>query len=240
MEQTQDPGVESVGTAAAARVWVVVPAYREAAVIGEVVAGLRQRFEHVIVVDDGSGDETGERARQAGARLMRHAVNLGQGAALQTGILQALRLGAEVIVTFDADGQHRPEDAWRLAEEVLSGRVDVALGSRFLGSTVGMPRSRRWLLKAAIGLTWLLHGARLTDAHNGLRALSAEAARRIRIRHNGMAHATEIVHQVFQFGLRVVELPVVIVYSSYSLAKGQKMSNSFAILADLLVRRLDR
>lgn len=221
-------------------VWVVVPAYREAAVVGEVVAGLRQRFTHVLVVDDGSGDDTAERARAAGAEVMRHAINLGQGAALQTGIDQALRLGARVIVTFDADGQHRPEDAWALAQEVLAGRADIALGSRFLGGTVGMPRARRWMLKAAIGLTWLLHGRRLTDAHNGLRALSADAARRIRIRHNGMAHATEIVHQSLRLGLRVVELPVLIVYSPYSLAKGQKLSNSLAILADLITRRLDR
>jgi glycosyltransferase involved in cell wall biosynthesis len=223
-----------------ASVWVVVPAYREAAVIGEVMAGLRGRFRNVLVVDDGSPDDTGERARAAGAQVMRHAVNLGQGAALRTGIAQALRLGAEVIVTFDADGQHRPEDAWQLVEAVRAGRCDVALGSRFLGSTVGMPASRRWLLKSAVWLTRLLYGVRLTDAHNGLRALSADAARRIRIRHNGMAHASEIVHEALRLRLRVLELPVVIVYSGYSLAKGQKMSNSLAIVADLLTRRLDR
>lgn len=221
-------------------VWVVVPAYHEAAVIGEVVAGLRRRFANVLVVDDGSRDDTAARARQAGAQVIRHAVNLGQGAALRTGIEQALRLGAQVIVTFDADGQHRPEDACRLVDAVRAGEADLALGSRFLGSTVGMPRSRRWALKAAVWLTRVLYGVRLTDAHNGLRALSADAARRIRIRHHGMAHATEIVHEALRLRLRVVERPVVIVYSDYSLAKGQKLSNSLAIVADLLARRLDR
>lgn len=228
------------GDPALAGVWVVVAAYREAEVIAGVVAGLRERFANVLVVDDGSPDDTAPRAREAGAAVMRHAVNLGQGAALRTGITQALRLGAKVIVTFDGDGQHDPADAVRLAAAVQAGQADVVLGSRFLGSAVGMPRTRGWLLKAAVLLTRVLHGARLTDAHNGLRALSAAAARQIRIHHNGMAHATEIVHQALALGLRVIELPVVIVYSPYSMRKGQKMSNSLSILADLLIRRLDR
>jgi glycosyltransferase involved in cell wall biosynthesis len=219
---------------------VVVPAYREAAVVGEVVRALRERLPRVIVVDDGSPDATAARAREAGAQVLRHAVNLGQGAALQTGITAALRQGARVVVTFDADGQHRPDDALTLAQAVLRGEADVVLGSRFLGTAPGMPRSRRWLLKAAVLATRLLYGARLTDAHNGLRALSAPAAARIRLRNAGMAHATEIVHQALQLGLRVAERPVTVVYSDYSLAKGQRASHALGIVADLLARRLER
>jgi glycosyltransferase involved in cell wall biosynthesis len=223
-----------------AGVVVVVPAYCEAAVIGDVVAELRRTLPRVVVVDDGSDDDTAARAAQAGAQVVRHAVNLGQGAALQTGIVQALRLGARVVVTFDADGQHRPADAQLLAETVLRGEADMALGSRFLGAAPGIPASRRVMLKLAVALTRLLYGARLTDAHNGLRALSADAAARIRLRHNGMAHATEIVHQALRLGLRVAERPVTVVYSEYSLAKGQRMTNALGILADLLTRRMER
>jgi glycosyltransferase involved in cell wall biosynthesis len=234
------PDASPAGPRALAGVAVIVPAYREAAVLGGVVAELRRTLPRVIVVDDGSDDATAAVAAAAGAQVVRHAVNLGQGAALATGIALALRQGAQVVVTFDADGQHRPEDARALAEVVLRGEADMALGSRFLGAAPGIPRSRRVLLKAAVLLTRLLYGARLTDAHNGLRALSAQAAARIRLRNAGMAHATEIVHQALRLKLRVVERPVTVVYSEYSLAKGQRMSSALGIVADLLTRRLER
>lgn len=219
---------------------VVVAAYREAAVVGDVVRELRRWLPRVIVVDDGSPDDTAAEARAAGAQVLRHAINLGQGAALQTGISAALRQAAEIIVTFDADGQHRPQDAWALADAVRRGEGDLVLGSRFLGAAIGMPRSRGWLLKLAVLGTRLLYGARLTDAHNGLRALSAAAAARIRLREAGMAHATEIVHQALRLRLRVVERPVTVVYSAYSLAKGQRASQALGIVADLLARRIER
>ena len=211
--------------------------------------GLRRHFEHVLVVDDGSPDDTAGEARRAGAQVMRHAINLGQGAALQTGMAQALRLGAQVVITFDADGQHLPEDALRLAQAVVTGQADVVLGSRFLGAAIGIPPLRRAVLRALVALgRWrdlLLPsrrngGVRLTDAHNGLRAFSASAARRLRIRQRGMAHASEIVRQARHAGLRIVERPVTVVYTPYSLAKGQRLANGLAIVADLLSRKLER
>jgi len=111
------------------RLWVVIAAYNEAEVLGRVVADVRQREYQIVVVDDGSGDATGEMAHNAGAAVVRHPVNLGQGAALQTGIYYALCQGADYIITFDADGQHRVQDIDALIAAIEKHGVDFALGS---------------------------------------------------------------------------------------------------------------
>lgn len=220
--------------------WVVMPAYREAAVIGATVQALAPYFDNMLVVDDCSPDETAQAARDAGAMVCRHPVNLGQGASIQTGIELALARGAEQIVTFDADGQHRPEDAVRMLETLDAQKVDIVLGSRFIGLAEGISRRRRWLLKLAVAYTRLTTGLTLTDTHNGLRVMTASAARSLRIRHNRMAHASELLGQIAQKKLRYVEAPCTIVYTDYSRAKGQRMSGAFAILWDLAIGKLYR
>jgi polyprenyl-phospho-N-acetylgalactosaminyl synthase len=221
-------------------IWLVIPAYNEAAVIGRVVADLVWRGYRVAVIDDGSTDTTRDEARGAGAITVTHAINLGQGAALQTGIQFALRGGAGIIVTFDADGQHRSGDIGSLVDALTANNADFALGSRFLGASIAMPASRRYLLKAAIWFTRLTTGMRVTDTHNGLRAMTRRGASRIALRQNRMAHASELLDQIARSGLRYVEVPVTIEYSRYSLAKGQRLSNSLSILMDLSVQRLHR
>lgn len=221
-------------------VWVVVPAYNEASVVAPVVADLMQRGYVVAVVDDGSGDDTGVRARQAGAVVVAHPVNLGQGAALQTGIRFALMHGAQFIVTFDADGQHRAGDIEKLLGALAAHRADFALGSRFLGATIGMPVSRRLVLRAATWFTRLTTGMRISDTHNGLRAMTRRGATHIALRQNRMAHASELLHEIARSGLGYVEAPVTIEYSTYSLAKGQSVANSLRILIDLSTQRLHR
>lgn len=221
-------------------VWVVVAAYNEAPAIGRVVADLIRSRYAVIVVDDGSADDTGRRARAAGAKVITHPVNLGQGAALQTGIQFAVRKGADYIVTFDADGQHRASDIETLLESLKQHCVDFALGSRFLGHAPAMPLARRALLKAATWFTRLATGLRLTDTHNGLRAMTRRGASHIMLRQNRMAHASELLHQIARSSLGYVEVPVTIEYSAYSLAKGQRLSDSLRILVDLSAQRLHR
>jgi len=191
-----------------------------------------------VVVDDGSRDATAEAAARAGADVLRHPLNLGQGAALQTGIEYALLRGAERIVTFDADGQHRPQDVAVLLNALSAENADFVLGSRFLGSAVAMPPLRRLILRAATWFTRLTTGLNVTDAHNGLRAMSRRGASAIRLRQNRMAHASEILHQIAASGLKYVEAPVTIEYSRYSLAKGQRASEFVVILLDLFARRL--
>ena len=220
--------------------WVVIAAYNEATVIAGVIAGVRAAGYPVVVVDDGSADGTADAAEAAGAVVVRHPINLGQGAGLQTGIDYALSAGAETIVTFDADGQHRVEDIAVLAAALVERNVDYALGSRFLGHTLNQPLARRITLKLAILFTRLTVGLRVTDTHNGLRAMTRRGAERIKLRQNRMAHASEILHQIAESRLTYVEVPVTIEYSAYSLAKGQKLSDALTILLDLFARRLHR
>jgi glycosyltransferase involved in cell wall biosynthesis len=226
--------------AASDRVVVVIAAYNEAPVIASVVADVRRASYPAVVVDDGSTDATGEIAARAGAFVVTHPVNLGQGAALQTGLDFALAQGADVIVTFDADGQHRPADIAPLIAALAANKADYALGSRFLGGAVNLPRKRRLMLAAATWFTRLTTGLDLTDTHNGLRAMTRRGASRIRLKQNRMAHASEILHQIAQGGLAYVEVPVTIEYSAYSLGKGQTLSESLAILIDLFARRMHR
>ncbi|MGZ8396732.1 MAG: glycosyltransferase family 2 protein [Rhodoplanes sp.] len=222
------------------RIVVVIAAYNEALVIASVVADVRRASYPAVVVDDGSTDATGEIAARAGAFVVTHPVNLGQGAALQTGLDFALAQGADVIVTFDADGQHRPADIAPLIAALAANKADYALGSRFLGGAVNLPRKRRVMLAAATWFTRLTTGLDLTDTHNGLRAMTRRGASRIRLKQNRMAHASEILHQIAQSGLAYVEVPVTIEYSAYSLGKGQTLSESLAILIDLFARRMHR
>lgn len=221
------------------RVWVVIAAYNEAGVIGRVINEVKRHGYTVVVVDDGSSDLTAE-ASAAAHVLIRHPVNLGQGAALQTGIRFALESGADVIVTFDADGQHRAADIEKLVQAIRIADVDFVLGSRFLGGSDGMPVSRRLLLKAGTLFTQLTTGLRVSDTHNGLRAMTPRGAAVVRLRQNRMAHASEILSQIAASRLRYIEAPVTIEYSAYSLAKGQTISDALMILLDLFARRLYR
>ncbi len=227
-------------TKASSDTWIVIAAYNEAQKIAAVVTSVRRAYENVVVVDDGSRDATGRLAVSGGARVVTHPVNLGQGAALQTGIEFALRKGAQEIVTFDADGQHRSMDIDALLRALREHRAEFALGSRFLGDTVGLPPSRRLLLKAATLFVRLTTGLAVTDAHNGLRAMTRRGARALQLRQNRMAHASEILNQIASSGMGYVEVPVTITYTEYSLSKGQHLGDAADILLDLFARRLHR
>jgi polyprenyl-phospho-N-acetylgalactosaminyl synthase len=214
-------------------VWIVIPAYNEATVIGDVIADVRSVFEHVVVVDDGSRDDTGAIALRAGAHVVRHPVNLGQGAAIQTGVEYArTQPGAEVFVTFDADGQHRVKDVMRMVDRLSSEDVDIVIGTRFADPGV---RSQIPLLKRIVLLTavWLSPRSRklgLSDAHNGLRVFNRTVADSLSITINGMGHATEFIHMIAENRWRVTEEPVEILYTDYSKSKGQPLVNGVNIL----------
>jgi glycosyltransferase involved in cell wall biosynthesis len=222
------------------QVHVVIAAYNEGTVIARVVADVRRAGYPVVLVDDGSLDETADIAAAAGAEVVRHPFNLGQGAALQTGIDHALAQGAAFVVTFDADGQHRVSEIARLTDALVRERADFALGSRFIGQAPNLPPARRLMLQAATLFTRLTTGMQVTDTHNGLRAMSRRGAAAIRLRQNRMAHASECLSQIAESGLRYVERPVTIEYTAYSLAKGQNIRDAVLILLDLFARRLYR
>ena len=219
------------------RVFIVVAAYNEARTIRAVVDRLLGEHPDVVVVDDGSRDDTAGQLAHCRAHVLRHAINRGQGAALQTGIEFALSRGADVIVTFDADGQHSEHNIEALVQPILCGECDVTLGSRFLGRAHGIPTTRKLVLKAGVLFTKVFSRVHVTDSHNGLRAFSARAAASIHITLDRMAHASEILDQISQHGWRYREVPVDIYYSDHSLAKGQSSWNALKIGLDILFRR---
>lgn len=219
--------------------FVVIPAYNEATVIRNVVAPLCGVFKNVVVINDGSSDETAEVLKGLPIYVISHSLNVGQGAAIQTGITFALKQGAQYIVTFDADGQHRIEDAIAALREVASGCCGAACGSRFLDpqSIQRIPKFRRIVLKLAVIFQNLTSGTRLTDAHNGLRAFNRGAAACINITQDGMAHASQITTQLSEHKIVVREVPVQIDYTEYSLSKGQSSLNAINIVIDLFLGR---
>jgi len=219
---------------------IVIPAFNEATMVASVVKAVKNKVNQVIVVDDGSSDNTGAEAEQAGATVLTHLLNRGQGAALQTGINFALKSGADIIVTFDADGQLNAEEIDRVVEPLILGGVDIVLGSRFLKPTSQVPAAKKIILKLAIGVTNLYTGLKLTDIHNGFRAMSRLAAQKIEIKQDGMAHASEILEQVKKYQLKFTEVPITIYYTDYSIQKGQKLSNAFRIIWALILGRISR
>ena len=201
--------------------WVVIPAFNEASVIGGVVAGVHTFFPRVLVVDDASSDNTAAIARAAGAYTARHPLNLGQGAALQTGFDAALARGARYVVTFDADGQHDPAEAAAMVERAR--REDPSSAGRV----------KRAMLRLGALVARLRTGLDLTDTHNGLRVIRADALAHVHLTHARMAHASQIVSQLGACGLPGAEHPVTISYTDYSRAKGQPLLNSVNIVVDL-------
>lgn len=210
--------------------------YNEEQVIFQVITELRSIFPHVVCIDDGSIDQSAAKAKAAGALVLRHAVNIGQGAALSTGFSWVQKNSCfSYVVTFDADGQHRPQDAMRLVRELENKKVDVVFASRFIEQDqTTIPFAKRVILKSVAKITKALTDVQLTDAHNGLRALTSQATKSVELTQNGMAHATQLVSLVHQANLRYVELPVTIMYTPYSRSKGQSILNSINITLDLI------
>ena len=214
-----------------------MPLFNEGQVIEGVVSKLLGRFSHVVCVDDGSTDGSGAVALRAGAHLLTHPFNLGQGAALQTGLSYALGTSsAKYFVTFDADGQHAVDDALRMVQRLDDEGLDVVVGSRFLDSRTHIGWLKKLVLKTAAFFEGRVTGVKLTDAHNGLRAFNRKAAQEIHITQNRMAHASEITGQIGKLGLKYSEEPVHIEYTEYSKSKGQSLWNSVNILNDLWIK----
>jgi glycosyltransferase involved in cell wall biosynthesis len=223
-------------------VFVVVPAYNEGPAIRAAVAPLLERGYEVVVVDDGSTDSTWQALDGLRVYRLRHPMNLGQGAALQTGTEFAVRQGARFVVHFDADGQHQAEDLPELLAPLEAGTADVVLGSRFLRPEHArlVPPARRCLLRCGVVFNGLVTGLWLSDAHNGLRALSRQAAAALRLQENRQAHASEILLWIRRSGWRWIESPTAVRYPEYARRKGQSALNALVIGMDLLWRRLWR
>lgn len=217
--------------------WVVIPLFEESRVLGGVLEQVLEHFEHVVCVDDGSADASAQIAEHAGAVVLRHPFNLGQGASLQTGIRYVLEAtDAAYLVTFDADGQHQARDAADMLERARREDLAIVFGSRFLDERTRPGTLKKAVLKTAVWLTNQQTGMRLSDAHNGLRVIRRDAARGLDLRQNRMAHATEIVLQLGRTRLPWAEHPVHVLYTDYSRGKGQSLINAVNILIDSILK----
>ena len=216
---------------------VIVPAYNEERTVGGVVRSLAPFADRVIVVDDGSSDRTAAIAAAAGAEVVSHLMNRGLGAAIGTGIAAAVASGAEVIATFDADGQHRAEDLPRLVAQLEDGRADVAIGCRTLERS-GMPSSRRIANWIGNALTAALFGVWVADSQSGLRAFTRAAAAQLDITTDRMEVSSEIVREIGRRGWRLAEVPIRALYTDYSLSKGQGFVVGLKTAGRLVVKRV--
>ncbi len=218
---------------------IIIPVYNESEIIGSVLSDVLSKYQNVICVDDGSSDSSAEEIERTSAILIKHPINMGQGAALQTGIEYALH-HTEVVffVTFDADGQHSLKDVATMLQELDRNEVDIVLGSRFLGEAEDIPRAKKALLKTAVRFTNFFSGIELTDTHNGLRAFNRDFARQLEITMPDMAHASEIIDKISSGDWRYKEVPITIKYTEYSVAKGQSMLNAVNILFDIMLARI--
>ncbi len=224
-------------------VWLVVPMYNEGQVVGDVIRHAVATFPNIVCVDDGSRDDSANLARAAGAHLVRHPVNLGQGAAIQTGVEYArAQPGVRFFVTFDSDGQHQVHDVEAMLERLRTEPVDIIVGTRFAdGPPEGVPWLKRFVLRTVVLLSRRTRRLGLSDAHNGLRVFNKKVADQLDIIMNGMSHASEFVKLIDEREWRVSEQPVTILYTEYSMSKGQSLFNGVNILVDnLLHGRLRR
>ena len=216
---------------------IIIPLYNESKVIEEVVNGILKHFTNIVIINDGSTDESLDIISKLDVKVINHPFNMGQGAAIQTGIDYCIGKNFDYIVTFDGDGQHCPLDVIEMIEVINNKKVDTVLGSRFIGKTENMPKMKYILLKCAIIFNYFITGMFLTDAHNGLRVFKMNVVKNMRLKHNGMAHATEILEIISRNKLNFIEYPVTIKYTEYSISKGQSLFNSIVIAFDIIVKK---
>ena len=211
----------------------IVPAYNEEQKIGSVVRSLFAHVDKVVVVDDSSSDNTFGVAKKAGAIVLQHKINRGQGASLQTGHDYALQIEADYILHFDGDGQFCVEDIDPALEKLKEKEADILFGSRFLDDRTKIPKFKKYILFPVARVFNKMSGVYLTDIHNGFRILSKKALENIKIEQDRMAHATEIPAKAKKIGLKYIEFPVKVVYHQY----GGGLIHGLGVVKDLLFGR---
>jgi glycosyltransferase involved in cell wall biosynthesis len=220
-------------------IYIIIPVFNERQTIKQVVESLLVLEYNIVIVDDGSTDATGDCLNDLPVFYLRHEINLGQGAALQTGIEFALQRDAEIVISFDGDGQHQATDLANLIKPLVLHEANVVLGSRFLPAAItNIPFFKKQAILLARVIHYLFTGLWLSDAHNGLRAFDRKAASMLDLKENRMAHASEILFKLHQYKVRIKEVPVSILYSEYSRSKGQSVFSGIKIFFDILLNRI--
>lgn len=218
---------------------IIVPAYNEEKTIGWVLESLHtlniaNLKKEIVVVNDGSEDQTESEARKSNVTVLNHIINRGLGGALGTGMAYARNAKADFVVTFDADGQHDQKDVSRLLGPLISGQADVVIGSRMQKSK-GMPIDRKVINYLANIANYILWSVWVSDTQSGLRAFTKNAVEKIEIKMNKMEVSSEFMKEIARNHLRVTEVPIRAIYTTYSKAKGQKNANALNVLVKLLV-----
>tara|TARA_Y100000389_G_scaffold189524_1_gene213374 strand:- start:1455 stop:2135 length:681 start_codon:yes stop_codon:yes gene_type:complete len=219
-------------------VYILIPVFNEAQKIESVVNDLSVSFKNIVAVNDGSTDSTQEILESLDVTTLKHSINLGTGAAVLTGFKYIQKLNnADAVITFDADGQHSPDDAVAFAKEILSCKKEVIFGSRFIKNKKNIPLIKRFVLFVVVFFTNKLSNINLSDAHNGLKAIKITALKKINIDIDQYAYESQIIHQVSKKGITYKEMPTNTIYTTYSKNKGQKLINGLIILEDLFKSR---
>lgn len=219
---------------------VGIPAYNEEKNIASIIIKLREIFHDVIVCDDGSKDLTSDIAENLGAIVIKHEKNLGYGEAIKSIFLKANEIDADVLVTFDADGQHRIQDIERVLEPIITNKSDIVIGSRFQGDTSDIPKYRKVGIKAITKLTNKVGGTNIKDSQSGFRAYNKKVLETIRLMDTGMGISTEILIKAQKLGFRISEAPVIILYHGNTSTFNPVFHGTSVILSTLKFVSVDR
>ena len=198
------------------KVIIGIPAFNEEKNIGAIVAKLKIKYDHVIVCDDGSSDMTETIASSLGAIVVKHSKNLGYGAAIKTIFNESKKIDGDVLVTFDADGQHQISEIDSVLKPLFENKADIVIGSRFLGTTKNLPKYRKFGIKTITGLTNTMTGSNLSDAQSGFRAYSKNVLNEISPTDSGMGISTEILIKSSNKNMKITEVPITISYENNS------------------------
>jgi polyprenyl-phospho-N-acetylgalactosaminyl synthase len=220
---------------------VIVPAYNEGQVIESVIGKLAEHIKTIIVIDDGSRDNTYEQLKKTNATILRHFTNVGYGGSLRTGYEYALKTKHAFIATFDADDQHNVHDLLRMHQYLSQhGDIDVVLGSRFIqnGRAVNIGTRKKLMLKMVAGASRFVHGLHITDTFTGIRMFRKQALKIIcaDLKTFGMVHGLEILSKIEGAQLRFIELPATVQYTEYSKKKGLTLFDSIEMICEFFIR----
>lgn len=222
------------------KIFIILPAYNEDKHIGDLIAEIKSLgYENIIVINDGSTDLTKLVAENSGATVITHPINLGAGAATQTGLTYAKRKKADITITLDSDGQHNPKDIEKLIKEIEEKKVDIVIGSRFKGKN-DIPIVRRFFNLIANLMTFALSSTWVSDTQSGFKAFNQKALEKIDIKSTGFEFCSEIILQIKPNSLKFSEIPIDVRYSKESQMKGQSLANGMITAFKLFIQAITR
>lgn len=217
------------------KIFIIIPAHNEEKNISSVLDGLIKKYQNIIVIDDGSSDNTINIIRNYPVILLNHIINRGQGSTLQTGNDYAIKNGADIIVHFDADGQFLIEEIDDLIKPIIEDDYDAVFGSRFLEKKSKIPWAKKNIILPLGKLTnKLFFKIKTSDPQSGFRAMKKEVAQLIQIEHDGMAHCSEILHKAFKNKLKIKEVSITVIYNDF----GQDFSGGIKIIKDIIIKKI--